>query len=155
MQDLQSFSIRVYGILLNETGTQLLLSDENIFGGDYTKFVGGGVELGEGLKAALVREFEEELGVAIEVGEHIYTTDFFVRSKLRTDKQIICVYYKVRLLEKTTAELPCSAKKYDYEAQHGAQSLRWMALENLQPTDMSFLTEQKVVELLLLELGRL
>ena len=41
------FNIRVYGILINDK-KQVLVSDEFIRGGYYTKFPGGGLELGEG-----------------------------------------------------------------------------------------------------------
>jgi 8-oxo-dGTP diphosphatase len=43
------FTIRVYGILLN-TNKQVLVSDEHIRGNYYTKFPGGGLELGEGTR---------------------------------------------------------------------------------------------------------
>ena len=48
-------SIRVYGILINGN-KQLLVSDEFIRGGYYTKFPGGGLEFGEGTRDCLKRE---------------------------------------------------------------------------------------------------
>ncbi|MEI8060472.1 MAG: NUDIX domain-containing protein, partial [Ferruginibacter sp.] len=70
------FTIRVYGILINEK-KQVLVSDELIRGMYITKFPGGGLELGEGTRDCLKREFMEEMGLTVEIGNHIYTTDFY------------------------------------------------------------------------------
>lgn len=69
------FNLRVYGILINEN-KQVLVSDEYIRGNYITKFPGGGLEFGEGTRDCLCREFMEEMNLTVEVGEHIYTTDF-------------------------------------------------------------------------------
>lgn len=92
------FNLRAYGILINEFH-QILVSDEYIHGEYFTKFPGGGVELGEGTRDCLKREFKEEMDLLIEVGEHIYTTDFFQPSKFKKGDQIISVYYFVKPLE--------------------------------------------------------
>ncbi|TNE74221.1 MAG: NUDIX hydrolase, partial [Bacteroidetes bacterium] len=60
------FNIRVYGILLNEKN-EVLLSDERRFGTAFTKFPGGGLEWGEGIKDALIRELQEELNIDAEI----------------------------------------------------------------------------------------
>ena len=70
------FNVRVYGIL-KDSHNRVLVSDEFIRGNYFTKFPGGGLEFGEGTKECLVREFKEETGLNVTVGEHIYTTDFF------------------------------------------------------------------------------
>lgn len=58
------FSVRAYGLLLNEK-QQLLVTDE-LFDNQYlTKLPGGGVEFGEGTIDALHREFEEECACPI------------------------------------------------------------------------------------------
>ena len=69
------FNIRVYGILINEN-KQVLVSDEFIRGQYYTKFPGGGLELGEGTRECLAREFMEEMNLKVSVEDHLYTTDF-------------------------------------------------------------------------------
>ena len=74
-------SVRVYGILINAE-KQVLVSDEFIRGGLYTKFPGGGLEVGEGTRDCLKREFMEEMGLLVEVGDHIYTTDFYMKIRL-------------------------------------------------------------------------
>src|SRR4029079_7047858 len=93
-----SFNIRVYGVLINEK-KQVLVSDEYIRGSYYTKFPGGGLELGEGTRDCLKREFKEEMDLEVEVGEHLYTTDFYQVSAFNPDHQIISIYYYVKALE--------------------------------------------------------
>jgi len=98
------FTIRVYGILLNKN-KQVLVSDEHIRGNYYTKFPGGGLELGEGTRDCLKREFMEEMNLRVEVGNHIYTTDYYQVSAFNTAHQIIAIYYFARALEPVTAPL--------------------------------------------------
>jgi len=88
------FSIRVYGIFITHL-KHVLVSDEFIRGGYYTKFPGGGLELGEGTRDCLRREFMEELQLEIEVGDHIYTTDFYQQSAFNPAYQILSIYYHV------------------------------------------------------------
>ncbi len=92
------FSIRVYGILINEQ-KQVLVSDEFIRGMYITKFPGGGLEFGEGTRDCLKREFMEEMQLNVEIGEHIYTTDFYQMSAFNADYQIVSIYYFAKALE--------------------------------------------------------
>lgn len=91
---MMTFNVRVYGILINDK-RQILLSDETIRGNFYTKFPGGGLEIGEGTRECLIREFMEEMNLAVEVKDHFYTTDFYQQSAFNPDQQIISVYYHV------------------------------------------------------------
>lgn len=77
------FNIRVYGILL-DSQQRLLVSDEFIRGAYITKLPGGGLEFGEGTRDCLKREFKEETGLDVVIGDHFYTTDFF-KSLLSTN----------------------------------------------------------------------
>ncbi len=106
------FNLRVYGILINEQ-RQLLVTDELIRGGKFTKFPGGGLEWGEGTRDCLAREFMEEMNLKIEVLEHIYTTDFYQESAFRPGDQIISIYYRVRPLEAIAVRL--STKPFDFD----------------------------------------
>jgi 8-oxo-dGTP diphosphatase len=108
------FNIRVYGILINDN-KQILLSDEFIRGQYYTKFPGGGLELGEGTRDCLKREFQEEMSLYVEVKDHIYTTDFFQISAFHPEHQIISIYYFVQPLEPITFSL--TQKEFDFTDQ--------------------------------------
>ncbi|HTK18679.1 MAG TPA: NUDIX domain-containing protein, partial [Mucilaginibacter sp.] len=85
------FNVRVYGLLINEN-QEILVSDEQEYGMRFTKFPGGGLEYGEGMTDGLKREFVEECNLDIEIINHFYTTDFFVKSAFN-ESQIISVYY--------------------------------------------------------------
>lgn len=106
------FSLRVYGILINED-KQVLVSDEYIRGGFYTKFPGGGLEFGEGTRDCLRREFKEEMNLAVEVGDHIYTTDYFQMSAFNSQFQIISIYYFAKALEPIA--VPLRSRPFDFD----------------------------------------
>ena len=98
------FNLRVYGILINEK-KQVLVSDEYIRGNYYTKFPGGGLEFGEGTRDCLKREFMEEMNLNVEIGDHIYTTDYFQMSAFNPEHQIISIYYFAKALEEIKVPL--------------------------------------------------
>jgi 8-oxo-dGTP diphosphatase len=105
-------SVRVYGILMNDQG-QVLVSDEFIRGEYFTKFPGGGLEFGEGTRDCLKREFMEEMGLNVQVGDHIYTTDFFQMSAFNKAHQILSIYYYAHALEPIKA--PLRDKPFDFD----------------------------------------
>jgi len=106
------FNIRVYGILLGENKS-VLVADEFIRGGYYTKFPGGGLEFGEGTRDCLKREFKEEMDLDVKITDHIYTTDFFQMSAFNPDQQIISIYYFAEPLE--TIKAPLRTKPFDFD----------------------------------------
>lgn len=108
------FNIRVYGILLNEQ-KQVLVSDELIRGSYITKFPGGGLEFGEGTRDCLQREFMEEMNLRVEIGEHIYTTDYFQLSAFNPAHQIVSIYFLANALEEIKA--PLRDKPFDFDEQ--------------------------------------
>ena len=108
------FSIRVYGILINEH-KQVLVSDEFIRGMYITKFPGGGLEFGEGTRDCLKREFMEEMRLNVEVGDHIYTTDFYQMSAFNKEYQIVSIYYFAKPLEEI--KVPLREKAFDFDEQ--------------------------------------
>lgn len=110
--NITKITIRVYGILINRQ-QQILVSDEFIRGHFFTKFPGGGLELGEGTRDCLKREFKEETGLNIAVGDHIYTTDYFQQSAFNKQDQIISIYYFVSADEPIL--LHTKTKVFDFE----------------------------------------
>ena len=108
------FNIRVYGILINKLH-QVLVSDELIRGLYVTKFPGGGLEFGEGTRSCLKREFKEEMDLEVEVGDHIYTTDYYQQSAFNSAHQIISIYYYAEALEPIKAHLRTIPFDFDYK----------------------------------------
>ena len=139
------FNVRVYGLLINEQN-QVLISDEQEYGMQFSKFPGGGLEYGEGLVDGLKREFVEECNVEVQVLSHFYTTDFFVKSAFN-DSQVISVYYIVRNL--SPLNLLFKTVQFDFDGEGEIlQSFRWIALADLTEDDVTFPADQYVVKLL-------
>lgn len=139
------FNVRVYGLLIN-AGGEILLSDEEEYGVRFTKFPGGGLEYGEGLRDGLKREFMEECLAEIEVLDHFYTTDFYIKSAFN-ESQIISVYYLVRAVRPLA--LPFKKRAFDFDAGGDLrQSFRWVPVSELSPDDVTFETDKRVAELL-------
>ena len=146
-------SLRVYGILIDEQ-KRLLVSDELIRGHSFTKFPGGGLEFGEGTRDCLKREFREEMNLNVEVGDHIYTTDFFQESAFRPGDQIVSIYYFVKPLEPITARL--SDIEFDFDAQQmeaydrnkEIETFRFIPWEAVREESVSLPIDKVVVRLL-------
>ncbi|MFI5161990.1 MAG: NUDIX domain-containing protein [Sphingobacteriales bacterium] len=139
------FNVRVYGVLINDSN-QVLISDEQEYGMQFSKFPGGGLEFGEGLIDGLKREFAEECNVEIQVINHFYTTDFFVKSAFN-DSQIISVYYLVKNI--APLNLMFKAMQFDFDGDGDVlQSFRWISLDDLAEEDVIFPTDKHVVKLL-------
>ncbi len=123
------FNIRVYGILVNNLN-QVLISDELIKGKHYTKFPGGGLKFGEGIKDCLIREFKEETELNIIVGDHLYTTDFFQVSAFNANHQIISVYYKVSV-DKELDVIEHFKNNQSKNSDNNNEVFRWINLDNI------------------------
>lgn len=146
---LRRFNIRVYGLLINEHN-QILVADELIRGKYTTKFPGGGLELGEGLRDGLIREFMEECGVEVSVTDHYYTTDFYVPSDFDDESQVISIYYKCFC--PTWKLIKASPKKFDFIVKPGldAEAFRWVAMGDLYlETDVNLPIDRVVVGMLI------
>ena len=135
------FNLRVYGILLGDN-RQVLVSDEFIRGNYYTKFPGGGLEFGEGTRDCLKREFQEEMGLDIRVGDHIYTTDYFQMSAFNPKHQIISIYYFAHALEPIKA--PLRQKPFDFDEQQLAVYKEKGETETFRFIDWNLFSEESV-----------
>ena len=142
---IERFNIRVYGLLIDDN--RVLVCDEERFDKRFTKFPGGALEFGEGMRDALVREWREETGTKIEVTEHVYTTDFFQPSIFDKRDQLISVYFKVKLLEPFKAMM--SETKHDYiEGNPESISWRWLRLDDEAPAALTFPVDKLVAAML-------
>jgi len=142
------FNVRVYGLLINDR-QEILISDEQEAGMQFSKFPGGGLEFGEGLLDGLKREFMEECNMEVEVVKHFYTTDFFIKS-IFNGSQLVAVYYFVA--GEFPADMVFKTKPFDFDGEGDVlQSFRWKKLTDLKKEDLTFALDQHVVELLLKE----
>ena len=141
------FTLRVYGLLLH--AGQVLVADELIRGQRITKFPGGGLEYGEGLKDCLVREIREELGVDAFDLEHVYTTDFFQQSAFHsTPMQVVSVYYTFRTTD--PAGLRVVTEPFAGIGEGADQEVfRWLALDSARIEDVSLPIDRVVLGQLL------
>ena len=147
------FNIRVYGVLINDQ-KQVLVADELIRGKYYTKFPGGGLEFGEGTRDCLKREFIEEMNLKVEVGEHLYTTDYFQVSAFNPDHQILSIYYLVTPLEAIAVRLSDKVFDFDetqmdfYKQRNEIESFRYIDWNDLSEDSVTLPIDKIVVRLL-------
>jgi len=144
-------TVRVYGILFDDK-KRILVSDEFIRGDYFTKFPGGGLEIGEGTRDCVKREFKEETGLDVMVGGHIYTTDYFQPSAFNTSDQIISIYYYVQA--KGLNNLQVKTTVFDFEQHQIAdpkgqsEVLRWIDWDALDENSVSLPIDKIVVRML-------
>jgi 8-oxo-dGTP diphosphatase len=140
-------NIRVYGLLVNQLN-EILLVDEQIDDFKFTKFPGGGLELGEGTIDCLKREFMEECKLAIDVKSHFYTTDFFQQSAFKSTDQLISIYYKVEPIQ-----FPIEINLEPFEVQEYGKTetlhFKWVSLLKLKPEQLTFPIDKLVCDMLL------
>jgi ADP-ribose pyrophosphatase YjhB (NUDIX family) len=146
------FNVRVYGILV-DAHQRLLVSDEFIRGNYITKLPGGGLEIGEGTREGLAREFMEEAGIEVHVGDHFYTTDFFQISAFNNKDQIISIYYLVHTSDTTIVKT--KEKAFDFlpeevaDPNGTAEHLRWMLLDELNEDAMTLPIDKVAIKMLI------
>jgi 8-oxo-dGTP diphosphatase len=145
------FNVRVYGILLDEE-KRLLVSDEFIRGNYITKLPGGGLEIGEGTRDGLAREFMEEANIFVNVGDHFYTTDFFQISAFNNKDQIISIYYLVHTAD--TSLINAKEKAFDFlpeevaDKNGTAEHLRWIPFHEISEEAMTLPIDKVAVKML-------
>lgn len=138
-EELKGFTIRVY--MLIEHNGKLLVSDEIIQGKPYVKLPGGGLEWGEGLRDAALREAREELGEEVELTGHHYTTDFFIESRFLPSQQVIAVYFTARLTADSHAEVFASLSG-EARLASGQESFRWVSPSPQLVQELSFASDK-------------
>ena len=122
---MNSFTIRVYGLLINKN-KQVLISDEFRDGFLFTKFPGGGLEFGEGISSALMREYREEMELDITVESLFYVNDHLQISAFNNQMQLISFYYFV-----TTNEIEnLTFDAYEIPLKKNGEKQRWYPINN-------------------------
>jgi ADP-ribose pyrophosphatase YjhB (NUDIX family) len=142
----ENFNIRVYGILEHPNGGYLL-TNETRGGVNMTKFVGGGLEYGEGTKDCLEREFMEEMNLKIEVLDLFYLTDFMQVSAFNPKDQLISIYYNVSTNDWSQVE------KSIERSNDSSQSFEWVKRKDLNVENITFPIDKIVVGMIINHLG--
>jgi len=143
MGKINAFNIRVYGLLINSI-REVLVVDEYIKGKLYTKFPGGGLEFGEGIADCLIREFEEETGNTIKVGELFYVNEDFVPPLFNKREQIVCIYYFVKAKKNFKILERASSFEFEEYAEE-IEGFRWIALNELNVNEFELPIDRIVV----------
>lgn len=129
------FTIRVYGILINDQ-KEVLISDERLDGKEFTKFPGGGLEYGEGLLEALIREFQEECGADVNIIRHVHTSERFARSAFNGN-QVVAVHYEVATESKLSGRF--TVRPFDFVTpDKDEQAFRWVPIAEFNLNELTF-----------------
>jgi 8-oxo-dGTP pyrophosphatase MutT (NUDIX family) len=140
--EIERFNLRVYGLLVHDGN--VLLTHELRSGKKMTKFPGGGLEKGEGLKECLIREFEEELKIKIEVGDLYFVNDFLQPSAFDKRDQLISFYYYV-----TTTEIDKIDERSELDALADEdQIFEWVDIEAVKSDNFTFPIDKVVATML-------
>jgi len=109
------FPVSVKGVLIEDAGVVLLLNER-----DEWELPGGRLERGENPAACLEREFAEELGAEITVGEIL---DCWLYRPL-PDKEVLIVTYAVRRLDQRELRVSREHRNFGVFALEALQALR-------------------------------
>lgn len=121
---MRRFSCRVYGVLRD--GPRVLLTRSRFQARTFVNFPGGGVEIEEGPRAALLREFSEETGLVVTPVRALYASEA-AHLSTQAPIQIVSVYW---LVERVSGELRMAGNGDD------VLELFWSELPALPLADM-------------------
>lgn len=143
MKKLDKFNVRVYGIIVHSG--KILVSHERFKGKAFTKFPGGGVQLGEGVLDALIREFKEELNIEIIPSYLFHVTESLQVSSFYAEDQVIAIYYivtsdEVNLIDTT---------KGKEEIEEKGEVFEWVELSDFDKGILSFASDREAAGKLL------
>lgn len=137
MDKLKQFTVRVYGILVDKG--RILISHERYHGRRFTKFPGGGLELGESVIDCLKREFMEEMSVEIIPSYLFHVTESVQISSFYPEDQVLALYYIVQCkdLEKIPTVMDSS------ELKERSEVFQWVDLSDFKNELLTFESERE------------
>lgn len=125
------FSYRVAGICVHN-GKVLLQKPTN---DSAYAFPGGHVEFGETNEETLIREFKEEIGADICVGELKWVAEVFFPWGAKPCHQI-CLYYMIEILNSEIPKDGVFAAKEQLEGRNFDLEYHWVSLENAEKLEI-------------------
>jgi 8-oxo-dGTP diphosphatase len=125
------FSCRIYGVL-RENG-KVLLTRSAFRGSSFINFPGGGVDIGEGPMAALLREFVEETGLVVRPSRTLYASEG-AHLSTQAPIQIVSAYW---LVEQVSGDLRTGGNGDDVLELFWADPAR-LPLDEMFPADLEF-----------------
>lgn len=134
------FRIAIYGVLVEDR--KVLLTDTRVPSGVITNFPGGGLELGEAPCEALAREFKEETGIDVRIGELLFCSQLFQQNPEYPSEQLMHIYYRVYRDE---GQVQLGGNNEDvvrasWVAQHELTTKRILSVDTEFTTHQSFLS---------------
>ena len=136
------FNLRVYALITNEFN-EILVSDEYSFGKFFTKFPGGGVEDGEGILDALQRELSEELNLTEYALPQFFYFNEFHQASAFDSSNLVAFYYLVSIHK---IEVTLASEPYEIPFFEEQEKQRWVALSELETSDLTFPIDRIVLE---------
>jgi len=128
--------IRPVALGVVRRGDELLVGEDSnsATGETFYRLLGGGVEFGEHSRDAVVREFEEELGVTFEVERHVGTFEDVFEVDGETSHELWRVY-EGELVE----DWPYEREDFEFHEPEREETrlARWWSIETLRE-DVTF-----------------
>ena len=96
----------------------------------------------------------EEMNLAVEIGDHIYTTDYYQQSAFNAAHQIISIYYFAKALEPIKVPLRSTPFDFDedqlavYNTCQQTETFRFINANEFTADDVSLPIDKVVVNLL-------
>lgn len=142
MKAIDKFNVRVYGIYVQDQ--RLLVTDELRGGYPMTKLPGGGLEFGEGIEDCLIREWQEELEVDIEVKDLFFVNRFLLQSAFAANQQVIALYFTVKPLGPLIGHFTTTPMDF-LPGEGDKQAFRWLNLVTMTSDDFTFPTDKSLL----------